>query len=163
MEDRAPVGSSSPNALLKRDYKKSVQIVHPTHPLRGQRLRVLPMVGGKADTSQILIALPGGGQQLIPIEWTDQVDYPRYPPGLYFPFERLVLLRQRLDHFLEKGVKQAILKASEPELDLCGGSNANQRPTNPLGANEPRTACQDHCHSGADDAAAMDPGNRGEA
>lgn len=155
--------SSSPNALLKRDYKKSVQIVHPTHPLRGQRLSVLPMVGGKADTSQILIALPGGGQQLIPIEWTDQVDHPRYPAGSYFPFERLVLLRQRLNHFLEKGVKQAILIVNELELDPCGGSDANQRSTNPLGTNEPRTARSNHCHPGADGAAPMDPGNRGAA
>jgi len=121
------------------------------------------MVGGKLDFSQILIALPNGGQQLIPIEWTDQVEHQQYPSSALFLFEYLVLLRQRLDQLLEKETQPAILSTGEPVLDLCGGSNANQSASNPVGTNGPGTTCPDHCHSGADAAAAMDPGNRGAA
>ncbi len=121
------------------------------------------MFGGKPDSTQILVALPNGGQQLIPAEWTDQVNHPQFPPGAFFLFERLVVLRQRLDRLLEKEVKQAILTASEQELDRCGGSYADQQSANPLESDEPRTACPDHRHSGTDAAASMDPGNGGAA
>ena len=152
-----------PNALLKRDSQTSVQITHPAHPLKGQILTVLPMVGGKLDASQILVALPNGEQQLIPAEWTDQVDPPHSLPGALFLFERLVILRQKLDCLLEKGVKQAILTVNEPEPDRNGGSYVDQRSPNPLEANEPRTARQDHCHPGRDAAAPMEPGKGGAA
>jgi hypothetical protein len=121
------------------------------------------MMGGKSDSTQILIALPDGGQQLIPTEWTDQVDHPEYPPGAHFLFERLVLLRQRLDYLLEKEVNQAILKAHVSVLEPCGGSYDNRQSTNSLGSNEPRTADPDLGHPGADAATPMDPGNRGAA
>jgi len=121
------------------------------------------MVGGKLDSSQILVALPNGEQQLIPAEWTNQVEPPRSLPGALFLFERLVILRQRLDCLLEKGVKQAILTVSEPELDRSGGSYVDQRSPNPLDSDEPRTAHQDHCHPGRDAAAPMEPGNGGGA
>jgi len=121
------------------------------------------MVGGKLDSSQLLIGLPNGGQQLIPIEWTDQVEHPQYLPGALFLFEHLVLLRQRLDQLLKKEAQQAILTTGEPVLDLCGGSDANQSASNPLGTDEPGTTRPDHCHPGADVAATMAPGNRGAA
>ncbi len=121
------------------------------------------MVGGKLDFSQILIALPNGSQQLIPIEWTDQVEHPQYPPGALFLIEHLVLLRQLLDQLLAKEDQQAILSTGEPVVDLCGGSDASQSASNPLGTNEPGTTRPDHCHPGTDATAAMDPGNRGAA
>jgi len=121
------------------------------------------MVGGKLDSSQLLVALPNGEQQLIPAEWTDQVEHSRALPGALFLFERLVILRQRLDCLLEKGVKQAILMVSEPELDRIGGSYVDHRSPNPLDADEPRTARQDHCHPGRDAATPMEPGNGGGA
>jgi hypothetical protein len=119
------------------------------------------MVGGKLDFSHILIGLPNGSQQLIPIEWTDQVEHRQSPPGALFVFEHLVLLRQRLNQLLAKNGQQAILSTGEPVLDLCGGSDVNQSASNPVGTNEPGTTRPDHCHPSADAAAAMDPGNRG--
>ena len=65
------------NTLSKRDSKATVQITHPAHLLKGQVLVILPMVGGKLDANQVLVALPNGEQQLIPTEWTDLVDHPR--------------------------------------------------------------------------------------
>lgn len=162
-EDRAPVGSNIPNALSKRDSKTTVQITHPAHPLKGQILTVLPMVGGKLDSTQILVSLPNGEQQLIPTEWTDLVDPSRSLPGALFLFERLVILRQHLDCLLEKTVKQAILTVSEPALDQSGGGYVDQRSPDPVGQNEPRTAGQDHCDFGRDVVAPMEPEYGGAA
>jgi hypothetical protein len=64
---------------------------------------------------------------------------------------------------LEKEVRQAILTVSEPEPDRSGGSYVDQQSPNPLGSNEPRAAGQDHCHSGRDAVAPMEPGNGGAA
>lgn len=124
---------------------------------------VLPMVGGKLDSSQLLVALPNGEQQLIPAEWTDQVGPPHALPGAKFLIERLVILRQRVDGLLEKEVKQAILTVNEPEPDRSGGSYVDQRSPNPLGSNESRTTCPDHHHPGRDAVAPMEPGTGGAA
>jgi hypothetical protein len=163
VEDRATLGSAIPNALLKRDSKTSVQITHPTHPLKRQFLTILPMVGGKLDSTQLLVALPNGEQQLIPTDWTDQVDPPHTLPGALFLFERLVILRQRLDALLEKEVKPAILTSSVQVLDRCGGSYGDQQFSNPLESDEPRASGQDHCNFGRDAAASMEPGDGGAA
>jgi hypothetical protein len=121
------------------------------------------MLGGKPDTTQILIALPNGGQQLIPAEWTDQANQIQYPPGALFSFERLVVLRKRLDHLLAKEEERAILMVEEQELDRPGGSHVNQRSTNPLESFEPGTTCPDCCHPGTDAATPMDTRNGGAA
>jgi hypothetical protein len=121
------------------------------------------MVGGKLDSTQLLVALPNGEQQIIPTEWTDLCNPPRSLPGALFLFERLVILRQRLDCLLEKEVKQAILTVNEQEPDRSGGSYVDQQFPNPLGSNEPRAAGQDHCDSGRDAAAPMEPRNGGAA
>jgi hypothetical protein len=162
-EDRALLGSNKPNALSKRDSKTTVQITHPTHPLKGQVLTILPMVGGKLDANQALVALPNGEQRLIPAEWTDLVDHPRSLPGALFLFEHLVVLRQRLDYLLEKAVNQAILTISEPEPDRSGGSYVDQRSPDPVESDEFRTAGEDYCDSDRDVAAPVEPGNGGAA
>jgi hypothetical protein len=146
-----------------RDSKTSAQITHPNHPLKGQILTILPMVGGKLDSTQLLVALPNGEQQIIPIEWTDQADPPRSLPGALFLFERLVILRQRLDSLMEKEVKSAILTSSEQVNDRCGGSHGNRQSSNPLESDETRASSQDHCNSGRDAAASMEPGGGGAA
>jgi hypothetical protein len=153
--------STIPNALLKRDLKASVLITHPAHPLKGQILTILPMVGGKLESKQLLVALPNGEQQLIPTEWTDQTDPPHSLPGALFLFERLVILRQRLDSLLE--VKPAILSTSEQVLDQCGGSHVDRQSSNPLESDEPRTAGQDHRHPGRDAPPSTEPGDGGAA
>lgn len=117
------------------------------------------MVGGKLDSNQILVALPNGEQQLIPTDWTDQADSPRFLPGALFLFEHLVILRRRLDSLLEREVKQAILTSSEQVLDRCGGSYVNRQSSNALESDEPRTTGQDYCHPGGDAAAPMEPGS----
>ena len=116
------------------------------------------LYGGKPDSTRILIGLPNGEQQLIPVEWTDQVNQPQFPPGALFPFERLVVLRQRLDHLLGKNDKQAIIMAEKQELDRPGGSYV-KRSAHALGPIEPRTASPDYCASGSDAASSMEPGN----
>jgi len=121
------------------------------------------MVGGKLDSTQLLVALPNGEQQLIPTEWTDQADPPRSLPGALFLFERLVILRQRLDFLLEKEVKSAILTSREQVIDRCGGSHGDRKSSNPLESDETRASSQDHCHSGRDAAASMAPGDGGTA
>jgi hypothetical protein len=121
------------------------------------------MFGGKPDAEQILIALPNGGQQLIPADWTDQVHHLQCPPGALFPFERLVVLRQRLDRLLAKDDGQAIITAKKEELDRLGGSDVNQRSANPLESIKSRTTCQDYCDPGSDVATPMDTGNGGAA
>mgnify|MGYP007082012144 CR=1 FL=1 len=78
---------------------------------------MVPLFGGKPDSTQILVTLPNGSQQLIPVEWTDQGNHPISPPGAIFLFERLMMLRQRLDSLLEKKDRQVILVSSEQKLD----------------------------------------------
>lgn len=153
------MGRSSPSTPFKRASKSKVQIVHPTHPFRGQVFDVVLLYGGKQDSTQILIALPNGEQQLIPVEWTDQVNKPQFPPGVLFPFEHLVVLRQRLDHLLGKEDRQAILMAEEQELDRPGGSYVNQRTARALASIESRTASPDYCASCSDVTPSMEPGN----
>lgn len=121
------------------------------------------MVGGRRDSTQVLVALPNGEQQLIPTEWTDLVHPPQCLPGALFLFERLVILRQRLDDLLEKEGKPAILTVREPGVDRKGGSDVDPGSPDPLGANEPRAAGQDHGNPGRDAIAPMEPGNGGPA
>lgn len=121
------------------------------------------MVGGKLDATQILVALPNGEQQLIQAEWTDLIEPPRALPGARFCFERLVILRQRLDDLMKKEVEQAILTVSESELDRSGGSYVDQRSPDPLDTDGPGAAGQDHCYPGRDATASMEPGNGGAA
>jgi len=155
--------SSTPNALLKRDSQTGVRITHPTHPLRGLLLTVLPMVGGKLDSTHLLVALPNGEQQLIPAEWTDRVTPPRSLPGALFLFEHLVRLRQRLDSLLAEQVNPAILSVHKPEQDRKRGSDVDQRSPDPLDTDEPRPASPTHGHSGRNVVAPLEPGNRGPA
>jgi len=109
-----------------------------------------------------LIALPNGEQQLIPVEWTDQVNQSQFPPGVLFPLDRLVVLRQRLDHLLGKEDKQAILMTEEQEFDRSGGSYVvNQGSTHAVGSIESLTASPDYCASGSDVTPSMEPGNKG--
>jgi hypothetical protein len=110
---------------------------------------------------QVLVALPNGEQQLMPTEWTDLVNPPQCLPGARFLFERLVILRQRLDDLLGKEGKQAILTVREPEVDRKGGSDVDPGSPNPLGSNEPRAAGQDHGNPGRDAVTPMESGKRG--
>jgi len=124
-------------------------------------LKVLPMVGGKLDSKQVLVALPNGEQQLIPTEWTDQVKPPPSSPGALFLLDHLVILRRRVDGLLKKEVNQAILTVNESELDRSGGSDVDRRSQNPMGTDESRTASQDHRHPGRNARPPMETGNGG--
>jgi hypothetical protein len=118
------------------------------------------LYSGKPDSAQqILIALPNSEQQLIPVEWTDQRDQPQFPPGVLFPLERLVVLRQRLDHILGKGDKQAILMVEEQEFNRPGDNHVNQGSAHALESIEPRTASPNYCASGSDVTPPMEPRN----
>ena len=121
------------------------------------------MFGGKPDSTQILIALPNGEQQLIPAAWTDLVNHTVYPSGVLFPGERLLVLRQRLDDLLAKEAGQAIITAKKQELDRPGDSYVNKRSAKSLESIKPRTAGPDHCDPGSNAAAPMDTGNGGAA
>jgi len=138
---------------------QTIKITHPTHPLRGQTFEEVPLYGGKADPTGILIELPNGKRQLIPLAWTDQVSQIEYPTDTYFLPDNLIKLRQQLDDFIERGVQEkAMLKATEPENIEPGGSRYVSQST-PMGSGESRIASPDHCDSGADAAALLDAGN----
>jgi hypothetical protein len=155
--------SSIPNTLLKRDSPTSLRITHPAHPLKGQILTVLPMVGAKLDPTHFLVGLPDGEQQLIPAEWTDRVTPPRTLPGALFLFERLLRLRQRLDALIADEGNPAILSVHKLEHDRNGGSDVDPRSPDSLDTDEPRPASPAYGHPGRNAVAPMEPGNGGAA
>ena len=148
------------NTLLKRGVQ-TIKIIHPTHPLRGQTFEEVPLYGGKPDPNGILIALPNGKRQLIPLAWTDQVSQIEYPANTYFLPDNLIRLRQQLDDLIKQGEKEkVIIMATEPEDIEPGGSRYVSR-SNPMESGDARTARPDHCDSGADAARLLDAGNGG--
>lgn len=155
------LGKTSANAPSTND-SRTVQITHPTHPLRGQSFKVVPLFGGKSDPTQILIALPNGEQRLIPSAWTDVEPPSLYPPSLCFLLEQLTALRQRLDALLAQARGSAILKATQIDPNEAGGSHANLK-FDSVGSAQPRAACSDYCHSSADAPASVEPDNGGRA
>jgi Family of unknown function (DUF5372) len=86
------------------------EILHPFHPLRGQRFQVLKTrrVGGR-DT--LILGEPARGSFCIPREWTDRAD-----PALY---DSLGLPPRRLDaHLLLElaALLERLTPKSEKEL-----------------------------------------------
>lgn len=148
------------NALLKRSAQ-TIKITHPTHPLQGQTFEEVPLYGGKADPTGILIELPNGKRQLIPLAWTDQAAQIEYPANTYFLPDNLIKLRQYLDDLIERGTQEkAILEATEPEKIKPGGSHGASQ-SKPMGSDESRIASADHCDSRTDVTALLDAGNGG--
>lgn len=148
------------NALLKRSAQ-TIKITHPTHPLWGQTFEEVPLYGGKPDPTGILIELPNGKRQLIPLAWTDQDSRIEYPTDTCFLPENLLRLRQQLDDLIERGAKErAMLKATEPENIEPGGSHHASQ-SRPVGAGESRIASPDHRDPGTDAAALLDAGKGG--
>ncbi len=139
-----------------------MRITHATHPLRGQSFDVVPLFGGKPDPTQILIVLPNGDRRLIPAAWTDLVFQVGYPPGVCFVPERLVILRQRLDHLLARGDEQVILLAKQVECKEPRDNHANHT-ADSLGAVDSRTTDPDHRHLSPDVAASYDTVSGGGA
>jgi hypothetical protein len=145
---------------LKRSAQ-TIKIIHPTHPLRGQIFEEVPLYGGKPDPTGILIELPNGKRQLIPLAWTDQDSRIEYPADTFFLPDNLLRLRQQLDDLIERDAQEkAMLKATEPEDIEPGGSRYASQST-PMGSSEPSITSPDHCDTGADAAALLDAGNRG--
>jgi hypothetical protein len=145
---------------LKRGAQ-TIKITHPTHPLRGQTFEEVPLYGGKPDPAGILIALPNGKRQLIPLAWTDQVSQIEYPANTYFLPENLIRLRQHLDDLIKQGAQEkAILMATEPD-DIKPGGSRYASQSNPMGSGDARIASPDHCDSGADAVGLLDAGNGG--
>lgn len=139
-----------------------MRITHATHPLRGQSFNVVPLFGGKPDPTQILIALPSGDRRLVPAAWTDLVLQVDYPPGAFFVPERLVTLRQRLDHLLAHGDEQVILLAQKDERKEPRDHHANHT-TDSLGAVDSRATDPDYRPLSPDVAASADTVSGGGA
>ena len=129
--------------------------------MQGQTFEEVPLYGGKADPTGILIELPNGKRQLIPLAWTDQAAQIEYPANTYFLPDNLIKLRQYLDDLIEQGAQEkAMLEATGPEKIKPGGSRGASR-SKPMGSDESRIASADHCDSRSDVAALLDAGNGG--
>jgi hypothetical protein len=150
-EDRATLRKNPANPLSTPD-SSAVRITHPAHPLCGQSFEVLPQNGGRPDPSYVLVMLPNGERRFIPLAWTDQTTQVNYPPGACFLPERLLVLRQRLDHLLVRVGEQAMLQAQHNECKEPSHDYDHCR-ANPLATTESRTTGPHHRASGADPAA----------
>jgi hypothetical protein len=117
-------GKSSPDTPNQQPQPK-VQITHAAHPLRGLVCPVISEAGRWQDATQILIELPDGERCFIPINWTDRIVQPDYPPGVQFPLERLVILMQRLE-VMQESCKEDIM-AAKTANESRGGSHASVR------------------------------------
>ena len=58
-------------AYLRRVHGETVQIIHPCHPLNGRSLAVLHF-RSRSQPPHVLIELPDGCGQDVPISWTDR-------------------------------------------------------------------------------------------
>jgi len=86
--DPAPWGRSARTALYRSEHWGWAEILHPFHPLRGQRFQVLKTRRvGSVDT--LILREPARGSFCVPREWTDRAD-----PSLY---DSLDLPPRRLD------------------------------------------------------------------
>jgi hypothetical protein len=65
------MGGAGWNAYLSRVRNLTVVLTHPTHPLRGQPLVVLHF-RPKGDQPSVVVELPDGSVQAIPLAWTDR-------------------------------------------------------------------------------------------
>ena len=75
IRDRRSSGRSARTALYRSEHLGWAEILHPFHPLRGQRFQVLKArcVGG-VDT--LILREPARGSFCVPREWTDRADPP---------------------------------------------------------------------------------------
>lgn len=55
-------------AYLRKVHGETVVIIHPCHPLNGQSVDILHL----RSNSHILVELPNGSAQVIPVSWTDR-------------------------------------------------------------------------------------------
>jgi hypothetical protein len=131
--------------------------------LRGQIFPVVLLFGGKSDSTQKLILLPSGGQQLISMEWTEQYIRMNYPRGSGFVFDHLIMLQKRLDDILSKEANETILTDSETQFDRSGGSHAKQRSANFMEAEVTRATRSDLRDPGPNSAALVDSTTGGVA
>jgi hypothetical protein len=157
---RVALRKTSVNTLSKRS-PISVEITHPTHPLRGQTFAISPFLGGKPDSDSVLIELPNGDRQLIPLTWTNLHPQTEYPPQTCFLPDCLVKLRQRLDELIHRQEEEQVtLMATELDRGEPGGSHGESQ-TDLMGSVEPGITCSDYCHPGADATAPLGSGNGG--
>jgi hypothetical protein len=121
-----------------------VTVEHAAHPLRGQKFRVVPIMGRQQEPNQVLIELPGGERRCMPIDWTNRRAVRVYPAGVRFPVEILQELREKLD-----GMEKATSMAEKSKGD-SHGQGKNQR----VAADDRRTAPASDNTAGADVVAA---------
>ena len=65
------MGSVGWNAYLRRIRNQTVVLTHPCHPLIGQELAVLHY-RTKGDRPSVVVELPDGSVQAMPLSWTDR-------------------------------------------------------------------------------------------
>jgi hypothetical protein len=96
-------GKSLVNTQKEQPKEERVQIVHAAHPLCGQRVRVVPVLGRQQGTAQILVELPNGERRFVPVEWTDCSVLRIYPEGCIFRkvFPREMKVKRTSRHAVE--------------------------------------------------------------
>jgi hypothetical protein len=65
------IRNTGQTAYLRKVHGEAVQITHPCHPLNGRSLAVLHFRSRSQDP-HVLIELPDGCGQAVPISWTDR-------------------------------------------------------------------------------------------
>jgi hypothetical protein len=109
----------------------------------------------------VLIQLPNGQQQFIPLDWTDQATLRVSLPGACFLLEHLRTLRQRLEALSQKKGDSGTIPSQsnrKAEGDRNGTTGAVEVGPAFSGATRP-----DDRYFGTDDPATMEPAGRGEA
>ena len=63
--------SDGRNAYLRRVHGERVVLTHPCHPLAGRELEVLQYYA-RGSPRRVVVELPDGTAQCIPLSWTDR-------------------------------------------------------------------------------------------
>ncbi len=100
----------------------TVQITHPAHPLRGQRLTVRRVLQ-EGGTDYLFVEWPDNGQvRRIPQAWTDQAITEPAMPGARFTLPQLRAVRQWLDVHLPEALDKTVERVSlEKKHTISGG------------------------------------------
>jgi len=123
-------GSRSVNTLYNpTGGAREVEIIHPAHPLRGQRLPVRRRYqeGGE---SYVMVEWPGGQVRRIPLSWTELGAEIGSTPGAKFSPSQLRAIRAQLDQLTQVKNETGDGVVSGEATIASGGDD-----------HEPRTRC----------------------
>jgi hypothetical protein len=110
----------------------------------------VPFLGRQQDETRLLVELSDGERRFVPVAWTDRQAVRDYPAGVKFPIETLLALREKLDNLDETHTMTGKKK----------GASHERRTSQPVAADDGRTAVAGDCDTGADAAGTGQGGGR---